>query len=1081
MGFSFNLALVRLGWNCKRAIKALMQMKGFIFLLCFCSWGARAQIYSFENGLLPAGWSITSGTLQVTNNKFKLGTNSLSWTWNAGATLTVTNPSGLTAASTTNSGGIYLWIYNPTPSTTNLVFSFLNTANQVKCHADFNLNFHGWRCLNAAFVNDMGHDKSLLTQMRVQAPAAGGGTFYFDYVEFQNSIAWDRASDAQYQVKQSSAIVDFWGIRSNGNFGAVSTATAAQIAGAATIAQRLDNWYLSTRKYPANTSFLSRSNAVKNQINYALTHNTNDFTLSVAGDGTVKGVGLFPAYAASTIDGVAVRQFLDVMTGCLLPLAYDYRLYRTTLSSNRWINVLDWFYDQGWADGSAMGGNRFEKLRSAGYFHSVFLMRNALDTNRLSRELGTLDWMGLYGNANMPFTVPGENADQLRTMCIAKLAFALMQPDPDKRVAALCTLTNYFNNAFASSPGFAETFKPDYSGYHHNGIYNTEYYPDALYSAAWVYYLLHDTPYALSDSVFLQLKNCLLTYRLVASVYDVPVATCGRFPFGTEYMDNTLPAFAYLALSKTPPDPELLAAFSRLWQPSVSPLKDYITNASTGITLRTTLGEIECCLDAAALNVPPEASPQTSLYLPYSGLLVQRLPTSHVSLKGFSKYIWDYESDTSNNNPFGRYLSYGQLEYTDLVTGKGNNSYTNGAWDWARIPGTTTLHQPTNAYIYTSSTPYRNFSDSTFLGGLALNQATCLFSMQLHDNAFEKTFYANKSVFCFSNALVCLGSNLRNSGSVRTETTLLQQALGTGENLKINGTNVTASLTGLTRPVIRDNLGNRFIVRNGSVDVVKSNTVYSAVINHGIAPADQSYLYYMLLQGSDAQEAQYSNAVTCPITVLRQDNVAHIVAKTNENVWAYAIFDASTALNDTWIKQVNIPSLAMFQATGGSGYNLVVSDPDMHRPGAANTDTGLTTAIQNTPSAPFNYQITLNGTFHLAAGVSGVTLTNAGTTTQLGLTVIDGRTYAVGLIREPDSPPKFTSIVPQGTKLTLQVSNGINSAGLTYFLLSSTNLSQITNPWSIIATGICGSTPSFTITSTVPANTPTRFYRLSFP
>ena len=141
MGFSFNLALVRLGWNCQRALTALMQMKGLILLLWFCSWGVRAQIYSFENGLLPAGWSVTSGTLQVTNSKFKLGTNSLNWTWNAGATLTVTNPNGLTVASTNSSGGIYLWIYNPTPSTSNLLFSFLNTANQVKCHADFNLKF----------------------------------------------------------------------------------------------------------------------------------------------------------------------------------------------------------------------------------------------------------------------------------------------------------------------------------------------------------------------------------------------------------------------------------------------------------------------------------------------------------------------------------------------------------------------------------------------------------------------------------------------------------------------------------------------------------------------------------------------------------------------------------------------------------------------------------------------------------------------------------------------------------------------------------------------------------------------------
>ena len=35
----------------------------------------------------------------------------------------------------------------------------------------------------------------------------------------------------------------------------------------------------------------------------------------------------------------------------------------------------------------------------------------------------------------------------------------------------------------------------------------------------------------------------------------------------------------------------------------------------------------------------------------------------------------------------------------------------------------------------------------------------------------------------------------------------------------------------------------------------------------------------MLLQSSDAQEAQYSNATTNPIQLIRQDSIAHIVRK----------------------------------------------------------------------------------------------------------------------------------------------------------------------------------------------------------
>ena len=59
------------------------------------------------------------------------------------------------------------------------------------------------------------------------------------------------------------------------------------------------------------------------------------------------------------------------------------------------------------------------------------------------------------------------------------------------------------------------------------------------------------------------------------------------------------------------------------------------------------MGETELCLQAAALKVTPEPNPRTTLYLPYSGLMINRNATRHVTLKGFSKYIWDYESEIS--------------------------------------------------------------------------------------------------------------------------------------------------------------------------------------------------------------------------------------------------------------------------------------------------------------------------------------------------------------------------------------------------------------------------------------------------
>ena len=54
-----------------------------------------------------------------------------------------------------------------------------------------------------------------------------------------------------------------------------------------------------------------------------------------------------------------------------------------------------------------------------------------------------------------------------------------------------------------------------------------------------------------------------------------------------------------------------------------------------------------------------------TLFMPYSGLLVAKDSLFHFNIKGFSRYIWDFESSATENTK-GRYLAYGQIEYFDL-------------------------------------------------------------------------------------------------------------------------------------------------------------------------------------------------------------------------------------------------------------------------------------------------------------------------------------------------------------------------------------------------------------------------------
>jgi chondroitin-sulfate-ABC endolyase/exolyase len=643
-----------------------------------------------------------------------------------------------------------------------------------------------------------------------------------------------------------------------------------------------------------------------------------------------------------------------------------------------------------------MGNMMYEKIRVGGYIHSVFLMRNELGADRLAREVNTINWYSLLGSANMPFKHAGENADMIRTMVMAKLYAAILQPDVNKRITALNALTAYYNNAFSAAPGYSETFKPDFSGYHHFGPFLGAYYSDAIYAASLICYLLHDTPYALSEATYSNLKQCLLNIRLYCGNYDVPSSANARFPNKTTMLNEIIPAYAYMALAKSTPDAELLGVFSKYWKPKAEPMKSVISRAGIDITQKRTLGEIELCLTAAKLAVPAEKPVKTSYYMPYAGLLVNRGIANLVTVDGYSKYVAGFESVFPNDNLYGRYLHFGQIEYTSLTNGRKNNAYNHKSWDWNRIPGTTSKHLNKKDLYYLTTGSHRVFGDQTFLGGAAMNDSTSVFSFKLHDNMFDKSFYANKSVFCFGNVLICLGSNITtNSTNAPTETTLLQQEFNEGESFKVNGKELEGNLLNLSSPVISDNLGNRFIVKSGKVDVFKTDSFYTAIIDHGFAPKNQEYCYYMLIQSNNKQEAKFSTEKTNPIRIIRQDSIAHIVNNKETDLYAYSIFNATTDLNDSWIKQVNSPSIVLIKKNDKTTTRIVITDPDFRRPEFK----GGSLPSESAQSVPFKYAISLNGVYKLKSVNPDLKLSVEGNTTRIEFITVEGKSYTFDLAK----------------------------------------------------------------------------------
>ena len=156
-----------------------------------------------------------------------------------------------------------------------------------------------------------------------------------------------------------------------------------------------------------------------------------------------------------------------------------------------------------------------------------------------------------------------------------------------------------------------------------------------------------------------------------------------------------------------------------------------------------------------------------------------------VTLKGYNTDVWGAEIYTKDNR-YGRYQSYGSVQIMGAPSRKASGYNENG-WDWNRLPGTTTIHLPFE--LLNSPLPGTTMARSKekFAGASSLKNQNGMFAMKLMERDlknFTGDFVARKSVFCFDNRLICLGTDIKNSNSdYPTETTLFQHVFRTGKRI----------------------------------------------------------------------------------------------------------------------------------------------------------------------------------------------------------------------------------------------------------------------------------------------------------
>ena len=951
-----------------------------VLLMSLISQRSEGQVISFENMNDLYAWKTDNGNIAISSLRYKFGTSSLRINWRPGTVVTLENAPGLLQASRSRHGGITVWMYDEGSVPADLQIIFMSADDKEVCRMPYHLGFKGWRALWAKFNEDMGKNrKAVISKMVLQFPQTSG-TLYIDMLEFQETVHWKYMEDAHYSTSRTnfSMIPDIMKYREAKPGDDKIDATDEQIE---MISKRLMDWCLGTGAFSKDKYVKLRTSAEKAFIEKGLAEAAK-ITIDYNEDGTPIGEPLFTLDAPQEVEGKRVMQFRSINEKVLIPLALDYLKNGNEASVEKAKFIYDWFNDQGWADGSSMGTMVLEKLRSAGFIYSFFMLKDKLSPEMLARERAAMNWFTMFGHCYALDPRNGVNSDDLRALGNGKLIYALSLEDPHQKRLALTAFKRYMDKAMGIAPGGEDVFKDDFSGYHHRTAYNSGYYPQALYAGAQIAWMLQGTPYALSQESIDNIKTGLKTFHFFCAGLDIPAGTVGRFPKAYRMLHELLPACAYMILTENAADKELVAIFSDIYAKAAKePLwTQYVVGVNSDMSYMTTIGEMEAVAKAVSMaDVKDAKMKQGSLFMPYSGLHVSKDEEVHFNVKGYSRHIWDYEAGSNGLNKYGRWISNGHLEFFDFRNGNKSFHPEDELYDWNYLAGTTSRVLSLKALAYNGkSTDHRNYSDQSFLAGVHGAEKVSMFSVRLHELYADSSFRADKSFFFFKDMVLCLGSGIKcSSREIPVVTTMFQDLRGAGKQKS---------------ETVFEDASFAYVVKEGKVRFSKEGKQSKAYVDHGLASTDGGYEYYMLRDKASAVAVDAAS----PVKVLRKDACAHIVQRDGD--LCAAIFREGVAFDGMIVESVNIPLAYILEDKGNGEYRLNICEPDMRRSWAVNMN-NLNDHQVAEASQPFDTVITLNGDWDLIGEAGAFAIERAGGKTLLKLTTVNGRNYSVRLKR----------------------------------------------------------------------------------
>lgn len=950
-----------------------------VLLLLFSTYSLLSnstQLVGFEKEI-PSLFS--ANHLEISSTYYKEGKQSLQWNYTPNDTLHIQlkQPLSLTPK-LKESSGITLWIYNEKPSADSIRFEFLSPKGAIVYKFGFRLAAQGWRACWIGFKN---MQKELLEEKishyRLVAPPQEG-CVYLDRLTFPVKNINDRTTpDMQMPTNNSLSYRDLWHWcrvwqweQYQYDQPLPSALNANQKKELKEVEERLT---AALRTDKISKSAIAKAYNIFNKAN--IKRSGSGFTGS-------------PVVAPDELNRSKGEISWNDLETMLSAFAYDACYNHSKAAFENYFTVWDFAINQGFAFGSGMGTNHHYGYQIRKIYTTAWLMREAIwkSPNR-DNILSTLIFWSALQETRKPYQYGrDELLDSWHTLLMAKTVSALLFTDERERSRALTNLSRWISGSLQYTPGTIGGIKPDGTTFHHGGFYPA-YTTGVLAMIGQFISFTNQTEYELTQESRTILKSAFLSMRNYCNPYEWGIGLGGRHPFGGSMKNDDIAAFASLALSGDLSkegntfDHQLAADYLRLCDKD-TPEARYFKKQ----------------------GIRPALAPEGFFVYNYGSAGIFRRKEWMVTLKGYNTDVWGSEIYQKDNR-YGRYQSYGSVQIMSEPS-RIASGYDQNGWDWNRLPGTTTIHLPFE--LLDSPLPGTTMAHSkeNFSGSSSLEGKNGMFAMKLMERDlknFTPDFVARKSVFCFENRMIFLGSGISNSrADFDTETTLFQNTFQPEKSaIYFNKTKVTevgyhqVLKAGSGQSIVlRDGYRNHYFVKEGEVQMqvaeqtsrhektrAETQGVFaSAWINHGKAPQNGRYEYMVWIQPTEKELKKQEPLQS--YKVLRHDNQAHIIYDQLTKTTAYALFDSIHLENDELFDKLPAETMVMRKAENGK-IRISVCDPNLNISEKAYTT--------QEPSRPILKQLFLKGKWKVESEDSRINLSYAQDHTILKVTCQHGQ------------------------------------------------------------------------------------------